>query len=100
MVGTVWNTPDIWIRRTFVMPAGSYPNLQLLAFHDEDIEIYFNGVLASQESGYVNSYQPLDITPEAAALLKPGAKITLSAHCHQTTGGQGIDFGLVNVKAP
>jgi len=27
----------------------------------------------------------------------PGATITLTAHCHQTEGGQNIDIGLIDV---
>ena len=49
------------------------------------------------KSGYNNSYAPLDISKDAMALLKPGATITIAAHCHQTTGGQGVDVGLVKV---
>jgi hypothetical protein len=99
-VGTTWNTPDIWLRRTFVMPAGGHRNLQVFAFHDEDIEVYFNGVPAAQETGWVTAYQPIEITPRALALLKPGSRITMTAHCHQTTGGQGIDVGLADVTQP
>jgi hypothetical protein len=99
-VGTTWNTPDIWLRRTFLIPAGSHPNLHVLAFHDEDLEVYFNGVLAAQESGWVTAYEPIEIRPNALALLKPGAKITMTAHCHQTTGGQGVDVGLADVTRP
>ena len=39
----------------------------------------------------------MEIRRAAKALLKPGAEITLAVHCHQTTGGQGVDVGLVNV---
>ena len=98
VVGTPWNTDDIWIRRTFTMPAGTFPHLQFMVFHDEDVEIYVNGILAASEAGYVTRYVNLPIRPEALAELKPGATVTLAAHCHQTVGGQGIDIGLADVR--
>lgn len=94
IVGTTWSTDDIWIRRTFTVPNVDVKKLKLLLYHDEDAEVYFNGVLAGSEPGYYNDYAVLDINPAAAALLKPGAKITVAVHCHQTVGGQGIDVGL------
>lgn len=97
VVGTTWNTDNIWLRRTFVMPAGGSANLQFLVYHDEDVEIYVNGALAARESGFLTGYQPLAIRPAAKALLTPGANITLAVHCRQTTGGQGVDVGLANV---
>jgi len=99
VVGTVWNTSDIWLRRTITVPAGVNPaKLQFLAYHDEDVEIYVNGVLATREAGYVTSYQLLEIRPEAQALLRPGRPVTLAVHCHQTGGGQGVDVGLAYVR--
>jgi hypothetical protein len=97
---TDWHTDDIWLRREVTLPAEHYANLQFYSAHDEDVEIYVNGVLASQESGYTTSYVPLEIRPEALAQLQPGAKVLLAVHCHQTVGGQNIDVGLVNVEAP
>jgi hypothetical protein len=97
VVGTVWKTDDIWIRRQFVMPDTVADNLQFVIYHDEDIEVYVNGMLGAQEAAFVNAYQPMEIRNSAKAILKPGAKITIAAHCHQTKGGQGIDVGLVNV---
>ena len=97
---TSWTTDDIWIRRTFTMPENDAKNLQFYVFHDEDVEIYVNGVLAATEGGYTTSYTTLAITPAAMALLKPGAQITLAAHCHQTTGGQNIDIGIADVTDP
>jgi hypothetical protein len=97
VVHTTWNTGDIWLRREITMPPGEHPNLQFLAYHDEDIEIYVNGVPAASESGFTTTYVPLDIAPPARALLKPGAKILLAVHCHQTEGGQNVDVGLVDV---
>ena len=94
---TAWSSDDIWIRRTFTMPDGKFKNLQFYVFHDEDAEIYINGILAATADSYNSSYEPLEMTPAAQALLKPGGQITLAVHCHQTEGGQFIDVGLVNV---
>ena len=96
---TTWNTSDIWLRRTFTMPAGTFNNLKFLLYHDEDIQVYVNGVLAYSAAGYITSYQTVDINPAALALLTPGATINLAVHCHQTTGGQGVDVGLVDLES-
>ena len=94
-----WDTSDIWMRREFTMPAGKVPaDLQLLAYHDEDIEVYINGILAGSEGGFTTSYVPIAITRNALAALKPGAKVVLAVHCHQTGGGQGVDVGLATVQ--
>ena len=101
VVRTRWDTGDIWLRRQFVMPAGAHPNLQFDVYHDEDVEIYVNGVLAASEAGYTTTYGTLEPSPASRALLQPGASITLAVHCHQTTGGQDIDVGLADViEAP
>ena len=98
MIGTNWNTPDIWLRREITVPAGvDHTRLQLLVYHDEDAEIYLDGVLAASETGYVTSYQPVEIPAAVQAKLKPGAKVVLAVHCHQTGGGQGIDVGVIDV---
>ena len=97
---TVWKSDDIWLRREVTLPAqvnGQNPHLQFFVYHDEDIEVYVNGILAAREGGFVSSYTPLEIGASARALLKPGAKVVLAVHCHQTEGGQGVDVGLANV---
>ncbi len=97
-IGTTWNTPDIWLRREITVPADAdQTRLQLFVYHDEDAELYIDGTLAASETGYVTSYQPVEIAPAAQAKLKPGAKVLLAVHCHQTGGGQGIDVGLIDV---
>jgi hypothetical protein len=100
VVHTTWNTADIWLRREFTVPAGVTKNLQFVTFHDEDVEIYVNGELAAHEGGFITSYEPMVMTQQALALLKPGTKVLLAVHCHQTEGGQGIDVGLANVVNP
>ncbi|HEX4053141.1 MAG TPA: DUF4965 domain-containing protein [Tepidisphaeraceae bacterium] len=98
VIGTRWNTSDIWIRRQVRLPESLDPaQAQFVVYHDEDVEIYVDGVLATSERGFNPSYQPLPINDAAKALLKPGASVTIAAHCHQTIGGQDLDIGLANV---
>jgi hypothetical protein len=58
VVGTTWNTDDIWLRREFTMPPGRYAHLQFYVYHDEDVEIYVNGILAATEAGFTTGYVP------------------------------------------
>ena len=99
VVRTTWDTPDIWTRRTFDLPDVNPANLLLTVLHDEDAEVYLNGILAATVKGYNSAYDELAIAPEARATLKPG-KNTIAIHCHQTGGGQSIDAGLIELKEP
>ncbi len=96
-VGTVWNTPDIWLRRTFTVPAGAHRDAQVFAIYDEDLTVFVDGVPAATQPGYIDNYELIEMQPAARARLKPGAKVTLAVHCHQTYGGQKVDVGLVDV---
>jgi hypothetical protein len=97
IVRTEWRTPDIWLRRDIEVSDRKWKNLQLHVHHDEDAEVYINGVLAARTRGYITSYEELPISQTARAALKPGKNV-LAVHCHQTTGGQYIDAGLVDVQ--
>lgn len=97
IVHTDWRTPDIWLRREVEVPNRSWKNLQLQLHHDEDAEVYINGVLAARARGYISSYEELPLPQSARAALKPGKNV-LAVHCHQTSGGQYIDAGLVDVQ--
>jgi predicted amidohydrolase YtcJ len=96
-VRTEWKTGDIWLRRTFDLPDERIANLHLLLHHDDDAEVYLNGVLAAKVSGFTTEYGETPIDAKAQETLKPG-KNTIAVHCHQTTGGQYIDVGLVDVR--
>lgn len=99
-LNTLWDNDDIWLRRKFTLKPEDLSGLTLQIFHDEDCEVYLNGVLAVQLSGYITDYDEFDISREAAAGLKVGEN-TIAVHCHQTVGGQGIDVGIfVPVNKP
>src|SRR5579883_1064132 len=96
VVGTTWNTSDIWLRRSFELTSRDCENMQLWIHHDEDAEVYINGVLAWKGSGYLIGYDAVPMSPAARAALMPGKNV-LAVHCHQTSGGQYIDVGIVDV---
>jgi hypothetical protein len=98
VIGTEWKTDDIWIRRSFELPDKWPSDIRLRLHHDEDAEVYINGVLAAKVAGYITDYQTLRLPAMALAALKPGRNV-LAVFCHQTTGGQYIDAGLVAVEA-
>jgi tetratricopeptide (TPR) repeat protein len=96
-VRTEWNTADIWLRREFTLPEGKWEDLLLLLAHDDDAEVYVNGVLALKVSGYVTDYVAMPLSAEARKALKPGKNL-FAVHCHQTVGAQYIDVGIVALK--
>jgi hypothetical protein len=77
---------DIWLRRNITLPDKQYSGLQFYVDHDEDVEIYVNGVLAAKERGFTTSYVTLGIRLLPARCYKPNATVTLAVHCHQTEG--------------
>ena len=97
IVGTTWRTDDIWLRREVTLPALDHDHLQAWLHHDEGVEVYLNGVLAVKAGGFVTSYDVLPLLPAGQAALKPGKNL-IAIHCHQTSGGQYVDFGLVDVQ--
>lgn len=98
-VRTTWNTPDIWLRKTFnpsVLSAADLDALKLKVDHDEDVEIYINGMLAGSAPGYTPyTYVYLDLSAAAKSALISNSNNLIAVHCHQTTGGQIVDVGIV-----
>jgi hypothetical protein len=97
VVGTEWRTERIWIRRSFDLAEVPAGQLVLLMHHDEDAEVYINGVLATKVQEYTTQYEEFEISREAREALRPGRNI-IAIHCRQTKGGQYIDAGLGRVK--
>jgi hypothetical protein len=96
-VRTIWNTGDIWLRREVSIPAGTdLKRLYLVVHHDDEVEIYINGVLAAKEEGHLTKYEPIAILPAARGVLRAGRNL-VAVHCHQAGGGQFVDVGLATV---
>ncbi|MDB6063800.1 MAG: glycoside hydrolase family 2 [Pedosphaera sp.] len=100
---TAWTNSDIWLRRTFNpgnLTSQQITNLAFSVFHDEDVEIYINGVLAGSAAGYSVDYGLLPMLAAGQTAIRTNATNVLAVHCHQTGGGQYIDVGIVVRNSP
>jgi hypothetical protein len=95
-IRTEWNTSDIWMRQEFTLPEAKFNDLQFSIHHDEDAEVFINGVSAGTFGGFSTEYETAPISAAAKAALKPGKNV-IAVHCHQTQGGQYIDVGFADV---
>lgn len=95
MVRTEWNTADIWLRRTIELKRAWGSGAHLLVHHDEDAEVYLDGVRIASLKGYTTGYV---LVPVALAKPIPPGEHVLAVHCRQTSGGQYIDVGLATMK--
>jgi hypothetical protein len=98
-VGTPWQTPDIWLRRAFNISPAALTAPYLRVFHDDDAEVYVNGVKVATLPGANNGFQFVALTGPARAALHDGAN-AIAVHAHQIRGGQFIDVGFVDVIDP
>ncbi|MDB6024836.1 MAG: beta-galactosidase/beta-glucuronidase [Verrucomicrobiales bacterium] len=96
IIKTDWNTPDIWLRREFTITGDVPKHPKLSIHHDEDAEVFVNGVLAAQSFDYTSDYVPTEMSEASRSALKPGKNV-MAIHCHQTTGGQYIDAGIIDL---
>ena len=100
---TIWDTKDIWLRREIDLNENVFENPQLFIQYDDDVDVFFNGVLAySCSPCYVGDYVVREISDEAKKALKKGKNI-MAIHCKNPMGGGFIDAGIINqpfVKNP
>jgi len=96
-IKTTWKTDNIWMRQEFKLgdlSAEQKDKLVLYIHHDEDCEVYINGVKAAAISGYSSAYTVVPMSAEGRAAIKANGKNIIAIHCKQTVGGQYIDAGL------
>ena len=103
-IGTQWDSDDIWLRRTFNpgnFSAAQIAQLVVRNIHDDDLQVYINGVLAYDGPGAVHSYENKALTEEGKRAIVPNATNTLAVHCHEAGGDQYVDVGISQrVPAP
>lgn len=97
VVRTEWSSDAIWLRRTFELAALPEGPVFLHVHHDEDAEVYLNGVLAARLSGFTTGYRYVLLAGQALEALRVGEN-HLAVSCRQTGGGQYIDLGLVEIR--
>ena len=97
VIRTAWDTKDIWIRREFTLGNLSgikKENLVLNIHHDDNCEVYINGIKAADINGYTSGYSMVPINEAGKNALKFNGKNLIAVHCHQNEGGQYIDAGI------
>ena len=99
VVGTVWDSEQIWLRRLFELETLELVNPHLRIHHDEDAEVYLNEQLIGSFPGYTVDYRLVPLDETAIGALHRGENL-LAAHVRQTDGGQYIDIGIVELLEP
>ncbi len=93
------NNTDVYIRRYFnIDKLDKNSRVRLIYSHDDVFELYINGekIVGTGETWLDD--QTIDLTPAQIAKLHEGKNV-IAAHCHNTTGGAFVDFGLYNIPA-
>jgi beta-galactosidase len=83
----------------FTLLAAEAPVLAWRVHHDEDAELYLNGIETARLPRWTPVYIPFKLLPEAVRTLKLGGNV-IAMHCRQVSGGQFIDAGLLEYAAP
>ncbi|HSY20420.1 MAG TPA: DUF1793 domain-containing protein, partial [Candidatus Acidoferrales bacterium] len=97
VVNTAWTTDDIWLRREVELAGGKGDEIFGWLHHDDDAQIYINGVLALRTTGATDTYEDFSFNRRGRDAIKPGKNV-IAIHCRNTGGEQYIDFGLVRTK--
>ena len=100
---TKWTSKYIYLRRTISfgsLTPSELDRLRLQVFHDEDAEIYINGVLAASLPKYNNRYDFVEISAEAKKAIRPNGQNLVAVSCENKEGNQFIDLGFAIVDIP
>lgn len=91
-LGTPWGQKEIWLRHKFHLNRVPF-SILLDIYHDEDVEVYFNGHRVVQLGSYDKQYEVVALGPEATRYLKKGQN-TLAVYAKNSNDKQGFDLGI------
>lgn len=88
---TAWETKEIWVRREFTLPAKQEGELYLNYSHDDDFELYLNGVEVVNTGNRAKNNVTVKLDK---SLLRADGKNVFAAHCLDRGGLTYVDFGI------
>ena len=98
-IRTPWESEHIWVRREFALDDDLAGKKIFLEYsHDDDAEIYINGIEVVRTSDKCEDNAILQLPEEAVLSLQKGKNV-IAAHCRNRGGDAFIDFGL-NMEIP
>ncbi|MBS1920670.1 MAG: DUF4965 domain-containing protein [Bacteroidetes bacterium] len=89
---TLWESKDIWIRRTFQVQSLKINELVLKAKYDDNVEIFLNGEKIFN-AGCCSMKKEVELAKSVRQKLRKGINV-LAIHCENTGGAGFIDAGL------
>ena len=94
-----WKSDYIYMRRTVefsnLLTKENLEHMRAKVFHDEDCELYINGVLVGKWTGHTSQYEFKELdTKKLRKAIKIGKPNEIAVYVKQTTGGQFIDIGF------
>ncbi|WP_031528845.1 glutaminase family protein [Dyadobacter crusticola] len=97
--GTIFPN-EVWYRREFTLTTVDLEKPALNIFHDDDVQVYINGVSAFECAPcFTGDYEPKPISDAARKALRKGKNV-IAAYCKNGAGPGYIDVGIVDEIAP
>ncbi|WP_106830203.1 family 43 glycosylhydrolase [Parabacteroides pacaensis] len=93
--GTLWNTPAIYLRKTFFADKDSVGNLALRVTHEGDTKVYLNGTCIYNKTGA--GYRILNLGETQLQPLKTGENV-LAVETTKGHSNNYIDVSLFDLK--
>jgi hypothetical protein len=94
---TQWKSDNLWMRREFNLDNIDLKGLNLRINHDDNIDLFINGVKVYSCNCWTGKYVNIPIDEKIKGVLRKGKNI-IAAHVKNTAGGQWLDVGLAVEK--